>query len=255
MNLAADLSYYQWFFPYDEASEFLSRLIPRISFAGAEDKRFRFHAGAWQKTLEGFTWYDPYVDVKKQIETVRTAIHGTRISRIWVDVEQHGVSYKNLPPYVAPAKLSTGILSYVTGLETMGIPVGTYTRSTWVWAHCRPMLDWMYSRPVWLASYPYASGLVNVTWQSLIDDWAPKKFSPYFVPDWPEDLRRADIWQFSGDKFVLPGVQGSNSKPIALDIDWVFEEEGAGPAPEPELSDSQKLEILWQAYLRNSNQS
>jgi lysozyme len=101
-----------------------------------------------------------------------------------------------------------------------------YTGSWWWEPNMSPTPGWAAGYDFWLASYPYAPGKVEITWEQL----------PNYLPSgWVQPVsggRKARIWQFSGDKFSLPGVQG------ALDLNMFDGDEAAlrawaGVAPLP----------------------
>lgn len=73
----------------------------------------------------------------------------------------------------------------------------------------------------WTAMYPYASGVVDLPdWASLKAQYPPDILSsggenpPAFnFPSWK-------FWQFSGDKFTLPGIKGAVGQPSAVDLNF-----------------------------------
>jgi len=92
-----------------------------------------------------------------------------------------------------------------------------YTGNWWWQPNMSPPASWVGNYDFWLASYPYAAGRVDTIWQELTT----------YIPDesrWVASIsggRRPRIWQFSGDKFWLPGING------ALDLNLFDGDEAA----------------------------
>lgn len=84
-----------------------------------------------------------------------------------------------------------------------------YTAFWFWWNHMSPEPSWEREYDYWLALYPYSRIPVTCTWEELKTRWLPGLFN------WP-DLRgrKGAVWQFSGDKFTLPGIKG----PIDLNM-------------------------------------
>ena len=113
-----------------------------------------------------------------------------------------------------------------------------YTGKWWWEPNMSPAPAWVSNYDFWLASYPYAPGRVDITWEVL----------PTVLPTgWAQPVtngRKPLIWQFSGDKFVLPGVVG----PIDLNLfdgDENAMRKWAGlPDVKPPLTLEQRLALL-----------
>jgi hypothetical protein len=177
------------------------------------------------------------------LDAVRDHIYGTPIKFVFVDLEQHGQGYLNLPPTYSSAVMSDKAWQMISGLTTMGVIPGIYSRSTWIESFAKDLKSWMYRYPVWFASYPFAPGRITLNWEELQAKYAPKIFSPYYNSTWDATLRQASMWQWSGDKFVLPGVfgdtLGTRSMPVDLNYTsnalfnlWKVAE-GGEPLPPP----------------------
>ena len=230
-NLVLDLSYYQGPLKYELLPSELKGIIARASFGTWKDPMFRTRVKNAQdkgKVVAAYTWFRPDQSTGAQIDTVCEQCYGLDIKILYSDQEQHGKTYLNLPPIYSPDTLSSRGKAHITGLMTRGFKVGTYTRSTWVDSYMRPAiygsgvtLPWLYDYPLWMASYPYASGRIAISWYDLLTKYAPTIFSPYTVQGWPRKNPVADIWQWSGDKFILPGIEDPNGKPIAVDLNYV----------------------------------
>lgn len=207
-GLVVDASYYQPKISFENLRETINGWVFRCTFGTTLDTRFKEHV---RKAMEaGFTnisayaWFRPDQDIKAQVSAVRSQLEGTPVKFVWIDCEQHGMTYMNFPPIFSPNTLLDKIYQFAEGLKTLGVEIGIYTRATWVTSYCKPLMTYMYKFPVWLASYPFGKGLVVLSWEMLIGAYAPKVFAPYFTPGWSN--RTADGWQWSGDKFVLPHI-------------------------------------------------
>ena len=106
-----------------------------------------------------------------------------------------------------------------------------YTGGWWWNVHMTPSPAWQPSANFWLARYPLAKyPPITCTWEELIR---------YYPTGWVPALNgggNAVMWQWSGDKFTLPGYNGKldlNFVPDTIWESWVGEEE----PPEPTLEE------------------
>ncbi len=123
-------------------------------------------------------------------------------------------------------------------------PVVIYTRASFVAEYAPQAASWLGNWPLWLAFYPYASGRVSVNWQTLKTHYLP----PVAQPPLPAGCNDWHFWQFSGDKFMLPGCQtpldlnfynGSRQELYA----WLQQ-----PMPAAVVTMEEKVRRLWQAH-------
>lgn len=70
----------------------------------------------------------------------------------------------------------------------------------------------------WSAVYPYATGVVNTTWENLKAKLLPEKMTVHSLGS-PNDWT---FWQFSGDKFTLPGIYSNDEKTKLSAVDLNF---------------------------------
>lgn len=233
-NVVIDISKWQWNLDYKGLKEHspVKAVVVKCSQGKIVDERSATHLAGLQavKMPAGvYHWYDPYVDVKDQLEVIRaTLIKHPQVRFVTIDVEQYGYTYRNLPPIKDAQWLSDKIYSLVTGVKTLGVNVGIYTRALLILEKFKPMLNWLYDPSldisVWLASWPFDGTAVSTTWDALMSTWAPKTFLPYYSNNWPTDKRHADAWQWSGDKFLLPFIMNSNNKLSAVDLNYFSDE-------------------------------
>lgn len=90
-------------------------------------------------------------------------------------------------------------------------PVWIYTGEWFVDSYAPSMNNWIKNYPLWVSSYPYDKGYVTCTWEQFRTSWMPPDTARIPTLSAP----KATMWQFSGDKFILPGSGGS-----ALDLNF-----------------------------------
>lgn len=232
MNLVIDVSSHQKI-DYALVSKYIKGAIIRVAYGIAVDTSFKQHYDGFMAQnipCAAYQWYRPDQDVKQQIEVVRNTLADTKINLVLSDQEQHGQGPSSLAPIYPHDKLSEMCESHVTGIRLHGYELGTYSRSSWIMERCKPSIikmseypainPWRYDYWVWLASWPFASGALATTWEAIADSWAPTLMSPYFVSGWPYNLKYAHMWQWSGDKFILPGITTPYGVPRPVDLNY-----------------------------------
>jgi GH25 family lysozyme M1 (1,4-beta-N-acetylmuramidase) len=99
-----------------------------------------------------------------------------------------------------------------------------YTGAWFWWNHMDPEPAWERGYDFWLAGYPFTKAPVTCTWEELKSKWIPS------LIHWPALRgRQGAIWQFSGDKFNLPGIKGSIDLNMVTDV--VFKKLTGGKKP------------------------
>jgi lysozyme len=116
-------------------------------------------------------------------------------------------------------------------------PIIIYSRAEYLYNNAAPMLAWCLNYPLWLASYPFKDGRENVTWEELTATAQALTGGPAFPNGWPDKSRKWFMWQFSGDKFVTPGLgTGDYDLYPGSETDlrkWAGLAAPGTPAPEP----------------------
>ena len=206
---------------YDLVKKYVDGFIIRFGFGVDVDTMSEQHYnGLKDKPCAGYQWFRPDQDIKMQIELVKQRVGDKNIKVFFSDQEQKGIYNISTSTY-SPDLLSERGRAHVEGLALHGFDMGVYSRATWVSQYAKPMLSWLPNYYNWLASWPYASGAVNTTWEYLMSFWAPKTFSPYYTADFLQAHRVAKAWQWSGDKFIVPGVTTSTGIPRSSDFNFV----------------------------------
>lgn len=223
-----------------------------------EDKMFRIHAGgarAAGMVVGAYHWFDPLFNPLDQAHAVTKIVQwsGSAIDFVAVDVEQFWADWnewtlarqgKGTITKIIPGKaISERARAMCAKLRSSlpGKKVVVYTRKTFVedWAPqmAAPLGGWMDGYGLWLAWYPYTRTKVECGWGEFKSRWLPKLEGPStFTPG------KWDIWQFTGDKFKLPGIG-------TADVNWFNGDEGrlrewagmeaGGTEPEPKPAGEQ----------------
>ena len=163
-----------------------------------------------------FHWCDPLVSAEGQAEYFLKNTAGMPYHFSAADIEQEWSDWQEWAARKISKFLSPKVISengrVVTELlaEGSGRQVLVYSRASFVHDYARPMLDWMGAWPLWMAHYPYGREKVHISWEIFKENYLPvieNPFMPQGHPDWA-------MWQFTGDKFYLPGVD------LAVDVDF-----------------------------------
>ena len=170
-----------------------------------------------------FHWCDPLVSAERQAEYFLKNTAGMAYHFSAADIEQEWSDWQEWAARKISKFLSPKVISengrVVTELlsEGSGRQVLVYSRASFVHDYARPMLDWMGAWPLWMAHYPYGREKVHTSWEIFKKNYLPvieNPFMPQGHPDWM-------VWQFTGDKFYLPGVD------LAVDVDFFNGDEKA----------------------------
>lgn len=185
--------------------------------------------------VAGYWLTDPTYEYKKQVDILCKAIdpYLSQVKFVANDMELHEkylwVQKNKKKGYWKVSEVSGDIISDVNWninnlLHAMIGNVITYTRTSFVNDYAKKSLTWLYKWPVWLAAYPSTRVITSdkvtavqkaytycATWEEYLNKWAPKPMAitlPAGVKEW-------SIWQFSGDRVMLPGCGGY------MDLNWV----------------------------------
>jgi lysozyme len=204
--------------------------------------------------MGAYHWFDPLRDVNKQYDYIMTVLQDKEFDFFALDIEQYWESWgewenNNITRFIDPYKISEYGRRLAEKMKSNFEHVLIYTRASFVDEYASPMKSWMKDYKLWYASYPYKKGTVNVTWQELRDSWLPTG-EILFPKKYPEDLKNYIFWQFSGDKFIVPGC----TKRIDLNLFRGTREElysifKKDVVEEPEYTLEEKVNILWEEYI------
>lgn len=197
-----------------------------------------------------YHWMDPANKAQEQIKNLSHRLKGLEYNFLALDVEQYWADWNEWSQGMISQRYPGKLISDVARACAEGMratfqkPVLIYTRASFVKDYAPEMASWLPEWPLWLAYYPYQSGRVRLTWEQLKHEYAPSLTGPA-IPAACKDWR---FWQFSGDKFILPGEQS------ALDLNFYngslqdLQSWLGQPITPRELTTEEKLEALWQAH-------
>ncbi len=163
-----------------------------------------------------YHWCDPIVKSDAQCVAFLKASRDLAFNFVALDVEQHWADWGEwkkgkIKKTLSPTMISNNVREIAMYLkEKLGKPVIIYTRTSFINQYAKPALAWLNQFPLWLAYYPYKQTRVKTDWDTFKDSYKPTIKSPTL----PKGCENWLIWQFTGDKFVLPGVT------TALDINY-----------------------------------
>jgi len=155
-----------------------------------------------------YGWHDPNCSPEAEADNFLKAIDGVAFDFLALDDEQYWEDWGEwqegrITKFVPGAKISESSRRVVELLkkETWK-PVVVYTRASFVHEYAPQMASWLKGEDLWLAHYPYPIGRVSTSWGVLKEKLLPKIEGPAK----PTGCKDWQLWQFSGDKFLLPGV-------------------------------------------------
>lgn len=166
-------------------------------------------------------WPSPANDL--QLLNLKNALKNKALCGLWLDVEDASNNEAKWDAHAAGVfmgRIQDWILSeparwgqkYQEGKFILGV----YT-AEWFWNQCKDEMSWMKGYPLWTARYPYAAGAVTTTWDAFKAGYLPPANTS--IPTMAAN--GWTVWQFSGDKFILPHVYADASKrPTALDLNF-----------------------------------
>lgn len=169
-------------------------------------------------TIGLYHWADPLVDAKAQAAWFVKCTQGLPFDMVANDVEQFWADWKewsagNITQYLTPAVISDNarqILEYWD--QRLSVPRVLYSRASFIHSFARPMLDWLAKYPLWMAHYPYDTTKLTTTWEKFFAQHLPPASLKNPLMPQGTDPASWKFWQFTGDKFILPGVD------TALDV-------------------------------------
>ncbi len=197
-----------------------------------------------------YHWFDPGCSAESQLTNLKMAVAELDFDFLALDVEQYWQNWddnqRNKPEnHFSSQHISRRSLEMAQLMrQTWRKPVVVYTRASFVREFAPDMSHWLGQFPLWMAHYPYPTGRVSLSWETLKQHYAPTIRNPLLpagCPTWK-------FWQFSGDKFILPGL----NVPLDLDFfqgslqdlqDWLGQARSL-----PAWTIDEKITLLWQAH-------
>ena len=176
-----------------------------------------------------YHWNDPRNNDENQANFIHEAIANLPVGFIAIDVEQYWKDWSewlqwikgNIPKITkvfSPNRISNSAENVASKVKDLtGLPTVIYTRRTFIFDHAKPMLNWIPDYPLWLAAYhSYPPQPVTLSWEVFMSNHLPSSFGPKL----PAGNDRWYFWQFTGDRYILPGVEGNPGQPGPLDVNF-----------------------------------
>ena len=196
--------------------------------------------------VAGYHWADPMMKDQAQIDFFTSHLEKHKIKRGYIDSEQYWKDWKEfydqiqhgtpITKIISPTRISQNSYNLMTGIRNKGLLSAPYTRWSFITDRASPMKLWIPNEDSWYAHYPYKIGRIYALWHDFLP--GGKWYPGIPAPSLPANVKWK-IWQFSGDKFILPGTGGI---PIDLnfyngdDIDELVKYfNGAEIIPEPPI--------------------
>jgi len=100
-------------------------------------------------------------------------------------------------------------------------PHVTYTSNWFISGYTKNASASINDFKLWSASYPYPRGYITLTWEEFLSKHLPAEGIKPVVPK-GSTLENILFWQFTGDRFILPGVWSdvAGTRPSALDVNF-----------------------------------
>ena len=159
--------------------------------------------------------------------------------RWWESYDQWYAARRGEIPGSAVKKIDPGWISKAG--QTMvdrvnkatGLPTGVYSSLSFIEGYAPKTKDWVDPCIQFTAYYPYSTTVVQVqSWAEFFEQYAPPFPLKYDLdrdgvaeehssPPWWTN-HQPQFWQFTGDKFCMPGVQDGRKINLTTDIDLFF---------------------------------
>ncbi len=235
--------------------------IPMLAYHAVDPGYYANKLQSLDKLRDAKKWLPPEND--EQFQALKEGLANKKIYGIAIDFE---IS-KDWSGNVMTDTWLLEVAKYFCNLVAAKFPqypLIFYTGSWFIWTYCRSLEQTGilkdFSR-LWVAYYPYAVGKVTLSsWSQVKANLPPDTMRIQFPGEaTPRQTQNPPylgwdgwtFWQFSGDKFILPGIQGGNGpSPVDLNLfngpkeklyDWlkftprgVEPEPGPGPGPNPD---------------------
>lgn len=161
-----------------------------------------------------YHWVDPSSKQKasRQVTWFKKAFDQFPADFICLDIEQYWEYwteyYAHTVSTIIPGERISGLsheMAYTLRKDYSPTQVVVYTNPWFPMSYSRAMFGWMGQCGLWYANYPLPRiPVIKTTWEDL------KKYYPKeditFPKGYPVELKDWRLWQWSGDKFILPGV-------------------------------------------------
>ena len=161
-----------------------------------------------------YHWCDPMSPDDNQAKFFLKTIKDLNLSFVVADVEQHWTDWnewrnKRITKIIPPQRVSDNakrVLEYWK--DKVNIPILVYTRATFIDYYAAPASAWLSKYPLWLAHYTHTvkreASKAAYTWEKFQLE-VPLRGAPKL----PRNCTKWLFWQFTGGRYILPGVDSS----------------------------------------------
>ena len=192
------------------------------------------------------------VDKDEQIQTLIKAAKFKRYYALAIDYELFRDWNGNTMP---DGWLNEVVFQFLIRVRKVfpGVPIYFYSGSWFIWNYVKSLETTGRIKglaKLWTAYYPYGAGVVNLADADDLKPLYPPNDMTITFPDGKRVTQNPpylgfdgwNFWQFTGDKFTLPYITDTLSRPSALDFNFyngtlaqLYAEIGyTAPVPEPE---------------------
>ena len=189
----------------------LSAIIKATDGYGGVDNMFQTHcngAKAVGMVLGAYHFFRPWIDqasIEKQAQFYLDKIANQPVKFVAMDLEEYT---RNPATKVAPSVYSRRVQTFAAYITSHSpLPFVIYTRKSFLDISAPQVYDWLGNYKLWMAHWRYTqddlnSGKQTLTWEQLVAEHIP----PYSGPTVPPSNTDWTLWQWTGEKFLLPGV-------------------------------------------------
>lgn len=227
--LIIDASKYQYFLdPAELAANNIAAVIHKFSQGAYEVKSRDIDPCYMEREVSlrnagvdigAYHWVDPIYSAMAQYDWIMARLekYSANPSSFWLDIEQYWADWSNYRKILSSKKISDVTKTLAEKLTAnLDIPVGIYTRTSFIKGYSTEILKWVHKYPLWLANWLWNAGVEKM------DSW--EEFRKYklppdnALPELPANLGVYTLWQFTGDRFRLPGIYARNRVQSPVDI-------------------------------------
>lgn len=157
----------------------------------------------------------PTPDRDLQLQNLIHSLKHKKFYFLAIDIEETG----NLnidPDWISEgAKVFAGRVQDWLAANHPGVPLFIYTRNTYIKEHAPNINNWIQHYNSWIAQWWWNPGAHPITWQDLRAKYLP---APNGKPAHFSTRPTWEMWQFTGDRFILPGIYNAENKPRPVDV-------------------------------------
>lgn len=218
-KLIVDLSKWDTRVNYQEFKDAdLLAAIARAGGSGVDDRQARVHGAGVRMVglaLGLYYWVDPTRDGKQQATHFRRLISEIKPDFLALDVEQWWASWdlwyawmfgkleKHKVPVVSARQINRVTRDFYEACPAE-LKKLIYTRISFLVQYCKELIPFVAQHDCWLAQWPCTGGDLKkrtLTWDEL-----KEKYLPTTKPAKLVDMDEVTLWQWTGDRFTLPGT-------------------------------------------------